>query len=323
MDINEHIDALRHQGTCSPTPPNGPAWTQPSRPAPPGRSRTCCGIPATSTGGRPGTSPIARTPCSTARRKRTSCAAARPTPTCSPGSAPGHAALVETLSTADPGLVCATFMDAPSPLAFWARRQAHETAIHRADAESASGLRPEYDARVRRRRHRRADHGLRAAAQIPAIGRQPGAMRVRATDTGHAWYVGTEGGRLRARREDSGPDPAASPIGLHRGQPAPPSGVCTCSCGTAATPLRPASRSPATPASSTCGNPASASAGADQMPPDWQTCHRTNLHLPEMSYPRANVKYMFDTLQAGAGPDVSDALPDDPGSAGAGRGGDL
>ena len=34
-------------------------------------------------------------------------------------------------------------------------------------------------------------------------------MRVRATDTGHAWYVGAEDGRLRARREDSGPDPAA------------------------------------------------------------------------------------------------------------------
>ena len=47
----------------------------------------------------------------------------------------GHAALAEALSTADPGLECATFMAAPSPLAFWARRQAHETAIHRADAE--------------------------------------------------------------------------------------------------------------------------------------------------------------------------------------------
>ena len=31
-----------------------------------------------------------------------------------------------------------------------------------------------------------------------------------------------------------------------------------------------------------------------------------------MSYLRVNVKYMFDTLQAGSGPDVSDALPDDP-----------
>jgi len=57
----------------------------------------------------------------------------------------GHAVLVDTLSTADPGLVCATFMDAPSSLAFWARRQAHETAIHRADADSASGIRADYE----------------------------------------------------------------------------------------------------------------------------------------------------------------------------------
>jgi uncharacterized protein (TIGR03083 family) len=39
----------------------------------------------------------------------------------------GHAALVETLACADPALECATFMAAPSALAFWARRQAHET----------------------------------------------------------------------------------------------------------------------------------------------------------------------------------------------------
>ena len=51
----------------------------------------------------------------------------------------GHAALVRTLSAADPGLTCWTFLDAPSPLAFWARRQAHETAIHRIDAEQAAG----------------------------------------------------------------------------------------------------------------------------------------------------------------------------------------
>ena len=56
----------------------------------------------------------------------------------------GHVALVETLTAADPALECATFMPAPSSLAFWARRQAHETAIHRADAESAAGKIPEY-----------------------------------------------------------------------------------------------------------------------------------------------------------------------------------
>jgi uncharacterized protein (TIGR03083 family) len=58
----------------------------------------------------------------------------------------GHAALAQTLATADPAVACATFMPAPSPLAFWARRQAHETAIHRADADSAAGTMPEYEA---------------------------------------------------------------------------------------------------------------------------------------------------------------------------------
>ena len=50
----------------------------------------------------------------------------------------GHAALVAALRDADPGITCATFMAAPSPLAFWARRQAHETAIHRFDAQAAT-----------------------------------------------------------------------------------------------------------------------------------------------------------------------------------------
>ncbi|HSZ46408.1 MAG TPA: maleylpyruvate isomerase N-terminal domain-containing protein [Streptosporangiaceae bacterium] len=49
----------------------------------------------------------------------------------------GHAALIETLRSADPDVQCWTFLSAPSPLAFWARRQAHETAMHRVDAELA------------------------------------------------------------------------------------------------------------------------------------------------------------------------------------------
>ena len=51
----------------------------------------------------------------------------------------GHAELLATLRGADPDVQCLTFFAAPSPLEFWARRQAHETAIHRADAESATG----------------------------------------------------------------------------------------------------------------------------------------------------------------------------------------
>jgi uncharacterized protein (TIGR03083 family) len=51
----------------------------------------------------------------------------------------GHAALVRALSGAPPDLDSWAFLAAPSPLAFWARRQAHETAIHRVDAEQAAG----------------------------------------------------------------------------------------------------------------------------------------------------------------------------------------
>lgn len=43
------------------------------------------------------------------------------------------------LEKAPADLACWTFLPAPSPLAFWARRQAHETAVHRVDAESAAG----------------------------------------------------------------------------------------------------------------------------------------------------------------------------------------
>jgi len=51
----------------------------------------------------------------------------------------GRADLVRVLETAAPDLECfAIFRDQP-PREFWARRQAHETGMHRADAEAASG----------------------------------------------------------------------------------------------------------------------------------------------------------------------------------------
>lgn len=51
----------------------------------------------------------------------------------------GVAELATTLAGAPPDLACATFLPAASPVAMWARRQAHETGIHRADAEGATG----------------------------------------------------------------------------------------------------------------------------------------------------------------------------------------
>ncbi len=51
----------------------------------------------------------------------------------------GQAALVATLGAAPADLECFTFLAAASPLDHWARRQAHETAIHRVDTELTAG----------------------------------------------------------------------------------------------------------------------------------------------------------------------------------------
>ena len=51
----------------------------------------------------------------------------------------GHGSLVEILSDAPADLKCWHFLAAPSPLAFWTRRQAHETTVHRVDAQGAVG----------------------------------------------------------------------------------------------------------------------------------------------------------------------------------------
>jgi uncharacterized protein (TIGR03083 family) len=125
----------------------------------------------------------------------------------------GHAALVETLTSADPAVACATFMPAPSPLAFWARRQAHETAIHRADAASAAGLASEYPAAF-------AVDGIDEL--IMGFGRrrkyQPGAadgggrLRVVAADTGDAWSIEAHEGRMRPRRDTDITDGAACTV---------------------------------------------------------------------------------------------------------------
>ncbi|MBT2482319.1 maleylpyruvate isomerase family mycothiol-dependent enzyme [Streptomyces sp. ISL-94] len=104
----------------------------------------------------------------------------------------GHAALVRTLTEAPAEVQCWTFLPtaAPSALAFWARRQAHETAVHRMDAEAALGIafsavEPGF-----------AEDGLdelltgfharpRSRVRTP----EPRVLRVRAADTGAVWTV--------------------------------------------------------------------------------------------------------------------------------------
>jgi uncharacterized protein (TIGR03083 family) len=53
--------------------------------------------------------------------------------------AEGHAQLLDALRGASPDDHFWTWAPAPNAQAFWARRQSHETAIHRLDAEQAAG----------------------------------------------------------------------------------------------------------------------------------------------------------------------------------------
>ena len=101
----------------------------------------------------------------------------------------GHRTLVTALAQAPDDLECWAFLPAPSPRAFWARRQAHETAIHRADAQLAAGVIPDYPPAfaadgvdelltgffARPRGRLRADPAVR--------------LGVHAADTGDAWTI--------------------------------------------------------------------------------------------------------------------------------------
>ncbi|GAA0583414.1 maleylpyruvate isomerase family mycothiol-dependent enzyme [Streptomyces crystallinus] len=118
----------------------------------------------------------------------------------------GHRALVDALTGAPKDLECWQFMPAPSPLAFWARRQAHETAVHRADAESAGGgaftvAEPEFAVdgidELLLAFHGREKSRVRTAA--------PRTLRVRTTDTDAVWTVHLSDGVPRTVRDNDGP----------------------------------------------------------------------------------------------------------------------
>ncbi len=109
--------------------------------------------------------------------------------------------LVAALRAAPEGLECWTFLPAPSPLAFWARRQAHETTVHRADAESAlptgAGMVDPVLAADGIDELLRGFHARdRSRVRTP----EPRLLRVRATDTGDVWTVRLSGDAPRTER---------------------------------------------------------------------------------------------------------------------------
>ncbi|MGD1221791.1 maleylpyruvate isomerase family mycothiol-dependent enzyme [Streptomyces krungchingensis] len=95
----------------------------------------------------------------------------------------GHRRLVDTLAGAAPDVQCWSFLPAPSPLAFWARRQAHETTVHRVDAESALG--PQRSAVAGQFAVDGIDEllrGFHGRTRSKVRTREPRVLRVRATD---------------------------------------------------------------------------------------------------------------------------------------------
>ncbi|MFF8606680.1 maleylpyruvate isomerase family mycothiol-dependent enzyme [Streptomyces sp. NPDC015346] len=103
----------------------------------------------------------------------------------------GHAGLVAALRAAPGSLECWTFLPAPSALAFWARRQAHETTVHRADAESAlpAGVLGPVDPRLAADGIDELLRGFHGRDRSRVRTAEPRTLRVRTTDTGDVWTV--------------------------------------------------------------------------------------------------------------------------------------
>jgi uncharacterized protein (TIGR03083 family) len=101
----------------------------------------------------------------------------------------GHANLVATLRSAKPDTECWTFLPARSPLAFWARRQAHETGIHRADAESPSGRITPYPPDLASDGVEEMLFGFLNRKPTDERGDPAGSLQLHASDTGQDWLV--------------------------------------------------------------------------------------------------------------------------------------
>lgn len=103
--------------------------------------------------------------------------------------------LLRTLSVARLDLSCWTFLPAPSPLQFWARRQAHETAMHRVDVEQAFSASTSMDAPFAADGIDELLVGFGGRLQPPE---RLGSLLVTATDTGHRWLVELAPPKVRA-----------------------------------------------------------------------------------------------------------------------------
>ena len=104
----------------------------------------------------------------------------------------GHSALVSALSSSRPDLACWTFLASTSPRNFWARRQAHETAIHRSDADAAAGRDSSFPAGFAGDGIDELLNGFLVRPRGRLIADPPVSLAIRSTDTGSAWTIRIE-----------------------------------------------------------------------------------------------------------------------------------
>lgn len=116
-----------------------------------------------------------------------------------------NANLVRALESASPDDEIPTFLPAPTPLAMWARRQAHETAVHRFDAENAAGTPAAFDPAF-------ASDGIDELlagfaprkSEFPTP--SPKALLVHAADTDDRWHVTLAPDGITTERGDGSAD---------------------------------------------------------------------------------------------------------------------
>jgi len=104
----------------------------------------------------------------------------------------GHSALVSALSSSSPDLACWTFLASTSPRNFWARRQAHETAIHRADADAAAGHGSSFPADFADDGIDELLNGFLVRPRGRLVSDPSVSLAIRTTDTGSAWTMRIE-----------------------------------------------------------------------------------------------------------------------------------
>lgn len=103
------------------------------------------------------------------------------------------ALVLSTLETTDPELPAWNWAPQPKKALFWHRRMAHETAIHRWDAQMATGLAEPIEPRLAADGLSEAFDTHLASGRGRLLGSATGVIALQATDIDEIWYV-----RLRA-----------------------------------------------------------------------------------------------------------------------------